>query len=145
MVDSFPLYETPDATFPFWSDDGRSIGFFSDGQLKQVDVTTGATATLCVAPHAAGGTWNSDGVILFSSEGRLQRISAGGGSPAGLEGVNGGREGSTFAYPTFLPDGRHFLYLDTGSGAVGEAAIYAAALDSKDRSLVLPSTVSNAW
>jgi hypothetical protein len=62
-----------------------------------------------------------------------------------LNGVNGKRDGATLAYPTFLPDGRHLLYLDTGGGGVGEAAVYGAAVDSSDRTLVLPAAVSNAW
>ena len=65
-------------------------------------------------------------------------------APTLLNGVNGRREGSTLAYPTFLPDSRHLLYLDTGSGGVGEAAIYGAAIDSADRTLVLKGAESNA-
>ena len=143
-LDAFPLMETEGATQPFWSPDGRSLGFFAGGQLKRTEVMSGSVATICEAKQAAGGTWNTDDVIVFSSAGQLLRVSTTGGGAMPLNGVNGRREGSTLAYPTFLPDGRHVLYLDTGSGGVGEAAIYGAALDSADRTLVLKGAESNA-
>jgi Tol biopolymer transport system component len=143
-LDAFPLMETEGATQPFWSPDGRSLGFFAGGQLKRTEVMSGSVATICEAKQAAGGTWNTDDVIVFSSAGQLLRVSTTGGGALPLNGVNGRREGSTLAYPTFLPDGRHVLYLDTGSGGVGEAAIYGAALDSADRTLVLKGAESNA-
>jgi eukaryotic-like serine/threonine-protein kinase len=71
-------------------------------------------------------------------------VPATGGAPSLLNGVTGRRESVTLAYPTFLPDGRHLLYLDTGNGGVGEAAIYGASLDSSDRTLVLRAAESNA-
>ena len=144
-LDAVPLNETEGATNPFWSPDSRSIGYFSGGQLKKIDIGDGSSATLCAAPQAAGGTWSADGVIVFSSAGQLHRVPAAGGAVTLLNGVNGKREGATLAYPTFLPDGRHVLYLDTGGGGVGEAAVYGAALDSSDRTLVLQAAVSNAW
>ena len=144
-LEAAPLNETEGATNPFWSPDSRSIGYFSGGQLKKIDIGDGTSATLCAAPQAAGGTWSADGVIVFSSAGQLHRLPAAGGAVTLLNGVNGKREGATLAYPTFLPDGRHVLYLDTGGGGVGEAAVYGAAVDSSDRTLVLPAAVSNAW
>jgi Tol biopolymer transport system component len=143
-IEASPLNETEGAQNPFWSADSRSVGYFSGGQLRKFDIADGSGATLCAAPQAAGGTWNAEGVIVFSSEGQLRRVSATGGVASLLGGMNGRREGSTLAYPTFLPDGRHLLYLDTGSGGVGEAAIYGADLDSSDRTLVLRAAASNA-
>jgi hypothetical protein len=73
---------TEDASHPFWSPDGRSIGFFAQGQLKRVDILSGRAAQiLCEAPHGRGGTWNRDGVILFSPDGHggLLRVSSVGG------------------------------------------------------------------
>jgi Tol biopolymer transport system component len=144
-LDAAPLADTEGATNPFWSPDSRSIAYFSGGQLKTIALGDSSSATLCEAPQAAGGTWNADGVIVFSSAGQLHRVPAGGGAVSLLNGVNGRRDGATLAYPTFLPDGRHLLYLDTGGGRVGETALYGAALDSPDRTLVLQGAVSNAW
>ena len=61
-----PLAGTDGASYPFWSPDSRSIGFFADGQLKRLDLAGGAPQTLAPAQVARGGTWSADGVILSS-------------------------------------------------------------------------------
>ncbi len=58
------LDETEGASFPFWSPDSRSIGFFVPGKLKRVDVSGGQPRDLCDAPDGRGGTWNRSGVIV---------------------------------------------------------------------------------
>lgn len=146
--DSFESFAIPDsdgATQPFWAPDGQSLGFFAGGELKRIDLMSGAAITLAEAPQAAGATWSEENVIVFSSRGRLHRIAAAGGTAQRLDGINGEREGATLAYPTFLPGGRRILYLDTGSGGVGEAAVYGAAIDSAERTVVLSGASSNAW
>ena len=142
-LDAYPLMDTDGATQPFWSADGRSLGFFVSGQLKRIDIATGMVATICAAPTATGGTWNADDVIVFSSRGELHRISAAGGTDAVLNGMNGKRDGASLAYPIFLPDGHRLLYVDAGSGGLTEAVIYGAALDSADRTAVLQAAASN--
>jgi Tol biopolymer transport system component len=143
-LEAFPVMDTDGATQPFWSADGGSLGFFAGGQLKRTDVTGGGVTTICAALQARGGTWNGDDLIVFSSGGELHRVPAAGGASSLLNGANARREGAALAYPTFLPDQRHLLYLDTGNGGVGEAAIYGAALDASDRTLVLRAAESNA-
>src|SRR5439155_3447149 len=88
-LDASALMDTEGATQPFWSADGRSLGFFVGGQLKRVDLTGGAAVTICEAKQATGGTWNADDVIVFSSGGQLRRVSATGGSSSLLNGENG--------------------------------------------------------
>ena len=62
-----PLAGTEGARFPFWAPDSRSIGFFAGDALKRLDLGGGAPQTVAQAPTGRGGTWNTDGVILFSS------------------------------------------------------------------------------
>ena len=80
------LAGTEDATYPFWSPDSRSIGFFADRKLKKIEAAGGPALTLCDAPNGRGGAWNRDGVIVFAPNtgGALQRVSASGGQASAV-------------------------------------------------------------
>jgi len=75
---------TDGSRIPFWSADSRTIGFFADGKLKIVPAAGGPSQTLCSDTGiGAGGTWNSQGVIVFATDaGALFRVAATGGSSA---------------------------------------------------------------
>src|SRR5205823_1543172 len=60
-----PLKGTDSAHYPFWSPDGRSLGFFADGRLKTIEIDSASVKELANAVNGAGGTWNNDNVILF--------------------------------------------------------------------------------
>lgn len=140
---------TEDASHPFWSPEGRSIGFFSQGKLKKVDVFSGRSAqVLCDAPHGRGGTWNRDGVILFSPEGfgGLYRVSSGGGTPMEVTKVDSSRSEFSHRWPVFLPDGRHFLYLAANfSGQFEKNKIFVGSLDSSERWPVVSASSNAAY
>ena len=121
---------TQGARLPFWSPDSRFIGFFADGRLKKIEVIGGPVQTLGDAPHALGGAWNRDGVILFGRHpaAGLWRISATGGNPTQVTTRDSSRQEITHTRPTFLPDGRHFLYSIT-SGNKEIRGVYLESLD----------------
>ncbi len=114
-----PLAGTEGATDPFWSPDGRSIGFFAHGELKRLDLGGGAPYTLAPAPVELGGTWNAAGVILFAPKpgSPLMRVSATGGAARTVTSLKAGQLAQTS--PFFLPDGHHFLFVVAGSPAAG--------------------------
>jgi serine/threonine protein kinase len=121
--------------FLFWSPDSRFIGFASGRQLKKVDASGGQPQSVCDFEGVfAGGTWAPNGTILFatpSPQGRsLMWVSETGGAAAPLTvPVPAAATGTPPLYPSFLPDGRHFLYLlPTGSNS-NQAAIYVGSLD----------------
>ena len=82
---------TDGASFPFWSPDGREVAFFADDKLKRVDLAGGTPRDVVGAPNARGGTWNSDGVMLFAAgvSGPIMRVSARGGAAESVTQVNG--------------------------------------------------------
>jgi serine/threonine protein kinase/Tol biopolymer transport system component len=161
---------TDDATFAFWSPDGRSIGFAAGATyqnaaaLKRVALAGGPAQVICEGNAGIdGATWNADGVILFSStfrtgparnslggDGRLQRVGAGGGSPSPALPLGAGD--SSHRFPQFLPDGRHFLYLalstqnprGLANAVMDRQGIYLASLEGKEPPLRLLETSDQA-
>jgi hypothetical protein len=137
---TIPKEGTEGASHPFWSADGRSIGFFADGKLKKLDVSGGRVQVLCDAPNGRGGTWNQEGTILFSPEGfgGLYRVSSAGGSPIEVTKLDASRSESSHRWPTFLPDGQHFLYLAANFVDEYEKnTIFMGSLDSTERQPIL--------
>jgi Tol biopolymer transport system component len=135
-VEATPLAGTQGARNPFWSPDGRSIGFFADETLKIIPASGGAVRALSKVNGARSwGTWNDAGVILFSTENRnpIRQVPADGGTPADVTRVDATMVGGHF-HPTFLPDGRRFLYF---SGGPSGGALRLASLDSRDDAVVL--------
>src|SRR5262249_24185693 len=106
---------TEAATYPFWSPDGRSIGFFADLKLKRVDLATGQVFTICPAGNGRGGTWSPRGDVVFSPdcEADLRIVSAAGGTSRTVVARDTVHQ-TTLRWPEFLPDGRRFLY-DAGN------------------------------
>jgi len=121
-----PLQGTEGASYPFWSPDSRYVGFFAQGKLKSVLVSGGGPLSLCDAPDARGGTWHEEGGIVFASARGLRRVSAAGGAPVAVSDPQGGS-----AYPSFLPDGRRFVFW-RGAGNEENRGIYIGSLDAKE-------------
>jgi len=112
-VSARPLAGTENAKHPFWSPDGRSVGFAAVTQLKRLDLDSGSVRVLA-SGGAAGGAWNQDGTILFDRGigGALFRVSADGSEPTVLTLSDPLSVDPSF--PQFLPDHHHFLFYATG-------------------------------
>ncbi|MEO8308665.1 MAG: TIR domain-containing protein [Pseudomonadota bacterium] len=121
-----PLPGTEGAAAPFWSPDAKSIGYFAGNMLKRLNLTDVVSQTLGVGTAASTGTWNSDGVILLviGAANPVMRVSANGGAMAPVTQLNA--EHVAHRLPLFLPDGRHFVFVNIGGTAPG---IYLGSLD----------------
>ena len=110
------LEGTDGTTRPFWSPDSRFLAFFAEGKLKKVDTTGGPPQKVCDAPTGADGSWSSEGVILFDgvTGDPIQRVAATGGTPVVEVKPDPARKETQVAWPEFLPDGRHYIYLASG-------------------------------
>jgi len=140
-----PLPGTDRALWPFWSPDSRYIGFFTeDGKLEKVPISGGSPEMLCDAHNGFGGTWNRDGVILFSSDAKLYRVSDAGGAPTLVAAPDAGSQELFYRFPQFLPDGRHFLSVIAGGpGYVARSYIGVSSLDAPKAERLFDSS-SNA-
>jgi len=145
-LEAQPLPGTENAVFPFWSPDGRSLGFFADGKLKTIDLNGTSPQVVANAPFGRGGTWGPNGVILFSPAtlNPLVRVSATGGTPVEVTKIDSAQH-TSHRWPYFLPDGKHFLYLAIhhDPSKWTNDTIYYASLDGKENRPLLHS-LSNA-
>jgi hypothetical protein len=145
-VELVPIPGTEDVqsfSFPSFSPDGRFIAFMAGGKLKKAELIGGSAQTISDLPKGGFGeaSWSGDGVIVFSQPfSGLFRVAASGGEPAQLTKLDTSRGETFHRSPSFLPDGRHFLYM-RGSGS--SAGLYVGSLDSEDAKLLMNGT-SNA-
>ena len=133
--------ESDHPTFPFWSPDGKYIGFFSGGKLKKVALSGGPVQVLCDAPEGRGASWSPRGVIIFTPNSRepLYKVPEGGGVS---EKLTEAKPGWTHRNPYFLPDGDHFLFTyreAVGAGGTGTGALYGASLSGEKPREILAS------
>jgi len=142
-----PLPGTENAGQQFWSWDSRYIAFYADGKLKKIAVAGGPAQVLCDFTGGGHGSWNRDGVILASGLASgigpniggstpIYRVSSAGGAPVAVTTVDKEQGETTHAWPHFLPDGNHFLYLALNSDTA-KSAIRVGSLDSKETKLLL--------
>ena len=135
-----PLPGTDTAFAPFWSPDSRTVAFFTrtptqqtrGGKLKRIGIRDASPLEICdarVQPTSAmGGSWGIDDTILFGSEtGPIVRVSAGGGPPTPVSRLDPARGENGHLGPSFLPDGRRFLF--TVLMKDGSFELAAASLD----------------
>jgi len=144
-IENRALSGTEGASFPFWSPDGRTIGFFADNKLKRIDVAGGVPLVIAAAPNARGGAWNADGVILFTPgvNAPIMRVSTRGGSVETVTQLNTG-SGPDHRWPQFLPDGKRFLFSST-LGTPETNGVYLASLDKTPPVRLVPSDGSGRF
>lgn len=111
------------ASNPFWSPDSQSLGFFANKQLRRVDASGGPILNLCQVEVARGGTWNQDGLILFTPfvSGGIYSVPATGGTPAPVSMIDPSTRDTTHRWPYFLPMANTFYILPrrTRTSAMG--------------------------
>ncbi len=134
LSDSYPESVKHHRVVPpfFWSPDSRFIGFQAGSKLAKIEISGGPAQTLCdVQGTIVGGSWNRDGVIVFADHNRgLMQVSAAGGAASPLTTIDQSRKEIVHVLPSFLPDGRHFLYL-RASRSSENSGVYVGSLNVK--------------
>ena len=143
-MNAVPLQGTNGATGAlFWSPDSRSIGFFAAGRLKTIPAAGGPVVNVCPMTSHLGATWGANDTILLAPVNRtaIHRVPASGGTPEPITTLDTTRENS-HRWPSFLPDGRHFLFTVRSDRAENQA-IYVGSIDGGSP-VRLAATQSNA-
>jgi DNA-binding winged helix-turn-helix (wHTH) protein len=150
------LKGTEGGTYPFWSPDGKRVGFLANagadngGVLRTVRLADGSVSA--VADVALGrGAWSASGIVFTGSDGRLYQVSEDGGPPRPVTELDVSRGEYRHAWPTFLPDGRRFLYLalsiderrvTSGLQPDSRSGVYLSSIDSPARTRLLDAVTS---
>ncbi len=111
-LESEPLAGTDNGDNPFFSPDGKWVGFFADGKLKKVSVVGGTPVTLCDAPAGVTGAWAPDDSIIFALNtwSGLMRVPAAGGTPQPFTRLDTSKGEKTHHGPEILPGGKAVVY-----------------------------------
>jgi len=124
------------ARFPFWSPDGKQIGFFADGRLKTILSAGGEPVAITeVDPTILGAAWGTQGVIVFSQARELYKVNEKGGMPERLYKLDSG----ILLDPEFLPDGNHLLWVNQKNG------VFLGSLDGKPPVRLLPDVSTTVY
>jgi Tol biopolymer transport system component len=132
-----PLGGTEGGASPFWSANGRWLGFFADGKLKTLELSGGPARIMADAPVNGGGSWNREGTFLFVPDLAkvLYQVAPSAGAPVSVFKLDPSKC-RHFHWPKFLPDGKHFLYHARGLDPASSGT-YFASLDGKENRLLI--------
>jgi serine/threonine-protein kinase len=141
-----PLAGTEGALSPFFSPDGRWIGFSTeDGSLKKVPVEGGGAVTLARRsdPTYTAAAWLDDGTIVYGGKVGLNLVSAEGG-PSRLLLPDTARARATALTISPLPGGRGVLYTQCPDNCALRSDVRVLDLKTlSDRMLV--ENAAGAW
>jgi Tol biopolymer transport system component len=133
-LESRPLQGTEGADgVPFWSPDSRYIVFQTaqgPRKLHRIEAVGGPPLTLCsVSSALAGGFWTSDNRIIIGTLGGGTLLEVAGGQLKPF--TTDDSKDHSDAYPSLLPDGRHFVYSHVNATSPEKGGIYLGTLDNK--------------
>lgn len=138
--DTRELPGTTGASAPFWSGDGSAIGFFANGRVRAITVANGQTVDIAGAPGGRGGAWNASGDLVFApaaNAGLMMRAADGSVGAFTTLDASGGE--IAHAWPAFLDDGRHVIFLVTATERARAGIWIAALADPASRKRLVPS------
>jgi serine/threonine-protein kinase len=114
-LEAVPIAGTEGGSSPFFSPDGKWVGFWARGELWKVSLRQGPPTTICRIPEDPfGASWGSDDRIVFGRfTGGLWQVPAGGGTPEVLTTLDDSRSEVSHRLPHVLPGGDGGLFTVT--------------------------------
>jgi serine/threonine-protein kinase len=139
-LEARPISGTEGGEGPFFSPDGQWLGFFAGGYLKKISIAGGRPTVLAPVSVSRGGSWGSDGQIIFSQllgDKGLERVSASGGEPDLLTTPDSDKGEGPHRFPQHLPGGEAILFTVGTGGSWDDALIVAQQLDTGERKVLI--------
>ncbi|MDZ4722466.1 MAG: protein kinase [candidate division Zixibacteria bacterium] len=135
-LEAYPLAGTADALRPFWSPDSKYLAYFTGSQLKKIPASGGMAQLICES-NGADGCWGKSGVILFDANvgDSIYQVPASGGTATLATEFSKNRSELIHAWPFFLPDGKHFLYIAQVDTNILLGSNFMLCVGSLDRTL----------
>jgi Tol biopolymer transport system component len=110
-VEAIVIPDTDDAMSPFFSPDGRWVGYWTAGEIRKVPLAGGPSVRVCEASFLFGASWdNHDRIVFAHATGVLWEVPAAGGTPAPLTALNTDRGELSHRLPHVLPGGDAVLF-----------------------------------
>jgi serine/threonine-protein kinase len=133
------LAGTEDGVYPFFSPDGKWIGFFAQGKLKKISVSGGTPVTLCDAANGRGGTWGSDDSIYFApvNNSGILKVSSGGGKPQEVTKIERSKGEVSHRWPQLLPGGKAILFTSWNGPGPDERNVHLQILATGERRVLV--------
>jgi DNA-binding winged helix-turn-helix (wHTH) protein/Tol biopolymer transport system component len=136
-ADARPVPGTEQAVRPFWSPDGRSIGFVANGRLRTVSLDGGPPRNLAaVRSYPGGAAWSPDVILFANWRAGLDSVAPWGGPVTAMTTLDSAAGETAHQWPSFLPDNRHFLFTVLASRRE-RAGIYVGTIGSTERTRLL--------
>ena len=133
QLDAIPLAGITGPRSPFFSPDGRWVGYYAQRELRKVSIAGGPAITLCrTAGALRGASWSPDGMIVFATDAAgtgLFTVPAGGGEPRALTIPAQEHDERAHWFPSVLPGGRAVLFTIQAMGLIDTAPVSLAVLD----------------
>lgn len=131
------LPDTDGARAPFFSPDGRWVGFWADAKLKTVSVDGGSPVDLIEAADFGGASWGEDNYIIASIDGALRSVSWTSRESAVVADLR--KEHVVPWWPDLLPGGRQVLFTAVGPQGPEAASIEVLSLSDGTRTRLVPA------
>jgi Tol biopolymer transport system component len=141
--DERELPGTEGISLPFWSPDGRWIGFFKGGNLLVTPSTGGPSQMVCERTgNFFGASWHPNGTVLVASQTgpiRMVRV-VNGVADGACTAVQPESSEAAATFPEWLPDGERFLFVRGNPGA--GAAVFLTSIRDPSSRRILPDASS---
>ena len=129
---------TDGALSPFFSPDGKSIGFFARGRLRTIAIASLEIRDLAAAPSGRGGWWADDGIIYYVSVNNtgIMKVPSGGGAPSAVTTLDRSKGEISHRWPQVLPGGKAMLLTVWTGPARDNKSIQVLRFDTGSREAV---------